>query len=120
MLLAAFFILAAVLIDFFALKSRGDVVGVVLMVIGFGFSIIALPFIVYTNPQHVSAVTIGTPSGNVIVPAYNVTSTQSQATLQLSLVIGFGIAIILFVLAVFSVGSLFFEKQKKAREKFNN
>lgn len=120
MWLAGLFIIIAIILDVIAFKSKGNFASLVIIVLAFGCSVIALPFIGYNNPTVTSQVNITTPSGNILIPSYNQTYSPSPTTLGFSLQLGYGIVLIEFVLAVLTVGYLFFESGKKKKEKYNN
>ena len=78
----------AVALDYYAYKMRGSLISFFLAVSAIGILAMGLPFLASSNIQTTSQQTILTPSGNIIIPSYNITYTQSKSTLSLSVFFG--------------------------------
>jgi hypothetical protein len=81
MLITFFFILGAFTGDYIALKAKGKFTAIIFMAMAVGFSAIAIPLAVASNPMQYPSITINTTSGsNAVIGAHNITSQPSSTT----------------------------------------
>jgi hypothetical protein len=78
----------ALVLDYYSYKMRGTLISFFLVVIALGVLAMGLPFLVYSNIQTTAQQVITTSSGNIIIPQYNMTFTQSQGTASLGFLFG--------------------------------
>lgn len=78
----------ALALDYYAYKMRGTLISFFLAVASIGILAMGLPFLASANIQSTAPQTITTSTGNIIIPSYNITYTQSKSTLSLGLLFG--------------------------------
>lgn len=81
------FLAVALTLDYYAFKMH-TLISFLLAVVAIGILVMGLPFLVSANISHTSPLTISSNQGNIIIPSYNVTYTESKSTLSLSLLFG--------------------------------
>ncbi len=136
--LTAFFIGVAYLCDLMAFRGRGTFVAFVFIVVAFGLSIVAIPFI--TQPDILASypaynvITANVPlfciGANVLTscgttntliqhPAYNVTSALSKSSQATLVALAYFNALIHFVLIFLMLGAMFWEGKKRREKRMN-
>ena len=75
-------------VDYYALRKKGTAVSFFLAVIGMGLLYMGLPYITASNITTYAPQNIGTPQGNIIIPAFNQTQTNPSNITSLTLVFG--------------------------------
>jgi hypothetical protein len=120
MWLALFFILLSWIVAFVAFKTKGTLKGLIIMIVAFGFSVIALAFINATNPITYPLITISTNFGNTIIPKYNVTQMPNAQSQNYLFILGEANVLIEVALVFIIIGYLFWERREKRIKKYNN
>jgi hypothetical protein len=82
------FLAVTVALDYYAYKMRGSLISFFLAVAAIGILAMGLPFLASSNIQSTAQQTVITPSGNIVIPSYNITYTQSTSTLSLGVFFG--------------------------------
>lgn len=78
----------ALALDYYAYKMRGSPLSFMLAVASIGILAMGLPFLASANIHTTAQQLITTSSGNIIIPSYNITYTQSKSTLSLGVFLG--------------------------------
>lgn len=119
MLIAIFLIIMGWILAFFAFKSKGTVIAMFLMVVAFGLSIIALPFITATNNLSYPSISISSPSGITTIAPYNVTNTLNNQTESYAFGLGEVNVLIQVGLLLLIIGYIFWNRKKEKIKKYN-
>lgn len=116
MLIYLLFLAIAVILDYMANTARGTFVAFWLAVIAIGVLVIGLNFLVahtYTAyPQQI----ITSSAGNTIIPALNITSTQTNATQSFAFLLGELLVFIQFAYMFLMLSYVFSERKRKKYE----
>ncbi len=82
------FPLIAVLLDYAAYKTRGNIISFIFAVVAIGILVMGLPILIAPQITTSAATTITTSTGNIIVSSANTITNMSQSTLSLAFLFG--------------------------------